>query len=115
MRRTLFFFAGMGFLLIGMGFKVSLVPFHMWTPDVYEGAPTPVTAFMSVGVKAAGFAIIIRAIVISMNPLAFEWQDIFWCLAVATMFLGNVVALVQGEHQAHARLFEYRSQPGTSW
>ena len=70
--KDLLFFGGMGFLLVGMGFKVSLVPFHMWTPDVYEGAPTPVTAFMSVAVKAAGFAILIRVVVLAMGPLSFE-------------------------------------------
>lgn len=89
------FLAGAGFLLVGLGFKVSLVPFHMWTPDVYEGAPTSVTAFMSVAVKAAGFSILIRIVVLSLQPLAADWSRIFWCLAVATMVLGNVVALVQ--------------------
>lgn len=89
------FFAGLGFLLVGMGFKVSLVPFHMWTPDVYEGAPTPITAFMSAAVKAAGFAILIRVVVISFQPLLVDWSRIFWVLAVLTMILGNVVALVQ--------------------
>ncbi len=91
----LLFMAGMGFLVVGMGFKVSLVPFHMWTPDVYEGAPTPITAFMSVAVKAAGFVILIRVIVLALHPLAFDWSRIFWWLAVVTMILGNVVALVQ--------------------
>jgi len=89
------FLSGMGFLLVGMGFKVSLVPFHMWTPDVYEGAPTPITAFMSAAVKAAGFAVLIRVVVLSLHPLAVDWSRIFWVLAVATMVLGNVVALVQ--------------------
>ncbi len=89
------FLAGAGLLLVGLGFKVSLVPFHMWTPDVYEGAPTSVTAFMSVAVKAAGFSILIRIVVLSLQPLAADWSKIFWCLAVATMVLGNVVALVQ--------------------
>ena len=89
------FLAGAGLLLVGMGFKVSLVPFHMWTPDVYEGAPTSITAFMSAAVKAAGFSILIRVIVLSMHPLAVSWSEIFWWLAVATMVLGNVVALVQ--------------------
>jgi NADH-quinone oxidoreductase subunit N len=89
------FLAGAGFLLVGLGFKVSLVPFHMWTPDVYEGAPTSVTAFMSVAVKAAGFSILIRIVVLSLQPLVADWSRIFWCLAVATMVLGNVVALVQ--------------------
>ena len=89
------FLAGVGFLLVGMGFKVSLVPFHMWTPDAYEGAPTSVTAFMSVAVKAAGFSILIRVIVLTLHPMAATWSQIFWWLAVVTMVLGNVVALVQ--------------------
>ena len=89
------FLAGVGFLLVGMGFKVSLVPFHMWTPDAYEGAPTSVTAFMSVAVKAAGFSILIRVIVLTLHPMADTWSQIFWWLAVVTMVLGNVVALVQ--------------------
>jgi NADH-quinone oxidoreductase subunit N len=89
------FLAGVGFLLVGMGFKVSLVPFHMWTPDAYEGAPTSVTAFMSVAVKAAGFSVLIRVIVLSLHPMAVNWSQIFWWLAVLTMVLGNVVALVQ--------------------
>ncbi len=89
------FLAGVGFLLVGMGFKVSLVPFHMWTPDAYEGAPTSVTAFMSVAVKAAGFSVLIRVIVLTLQPMAVDWSQIFWWLAVVTMVLGNVVALVQ--------------------
>ena len=89
------FLAGAGFLLVGMGFKVSLVPFHMWAPDVYEGAPTSITAFMSVAVKAAGFAILIRVIVLTLRPMAPDWSLIFWWLAVLTMVVGNVVALVQ--------------------
>ncbi len=89
------FLAGVGLLLVGMGFKVSLVPFHMWTPDAYEGAPTSVTAFMSVAVKAAGFSVLIRVIVLSLSPMAVDWSQIFWWLAVLSMVLGNVVALVQ--------------------
>jgi NADH-quinone oxidoreductase subunit N len=89
------FLAGAGFLLVGMAFKVSLVPFHMWTPDVYEGAPTPITAFMSVAVKAAGFSILIRVIVLCLHPMTVNWSQIFWWLAILTMVLGNVVALVQ--------------------
>jgi len=89
------FLGGAGFLLVGMAFKVSLVPFHMWTPDVYEGAPTSITAFMSVAVKAAGFSILIRVIVLSLHPMTVNWSQIFWWLAVLTMVLGNVVALAQ--------------------
>jgi NADH-quinone oxidoreductase subunit N len=91
----LLFFAGLGFILVGLGFKVSLVPFHMWTPDVYEGAPTPITGFMSVAVKAAGFVLLIRVVVLALNPLSVDWSVLFAWLAVLTMVLGNVVALVQ--------------------
>jgi NADH-quinone oxidoreductase subunit N len=89
------FLGGAGLLLVGMSFKVSLVPFHMWTPDAYEGAPTSITAFMSVAVKAAGFSILIRVIVLCLHPMTVNWSQIFWWLAVLTMVLGNVVALVQ--------------------
>jgi len=88
-------FIGMGLLIVGFGFKVASVPFHMWTPDVYEGAPTPVTAFMSVGPKAAGFAAFLRVFLYSFSSLQGEWVWILWALAVLTMTLGNVVAIAQ--------------------
>jgi len=87
--------AGMGFLLVGFAFKVAAVPFHMWTPDVYEGAPTPFTGFMSVGVKAAAFAAFVRVFFESLTALQVDWTHILWGLAVLTMILGNVAALVQ--------------------
>jgi NADH-quinone oxidoreductase subunit N len=83
-----------GLLLIGMGFKISLVPFHMWTPDVYEGAPVYVTAFMATGVKAAAFAALLRLVWL-LPPLAHVWFPLLSVLAVVTMTLGNVVALSQ--------------------
>lgn len=89
------FLAGVGLLLVGLGVKVSLVPFHVWTADIYEGAPTTVTAFVSAAVQAAGFSILIRIVLLSLQPLAADGSLIFWWLAVATMVLGNVVALVQ--------------------
>ena len=85
----------MGLLIVGFGFKVASVPFHMWTPDVYEGAPTPITAFMSVGPKAAGFAAFLRVFVYSLSSLQAEWIWILWVLAVLTMTLGNIVAIAQ--------------------
>jgi NADH-quinone oxidoreductase subunit N len=85
----------MGLLLVGFGFKVALVPFHSWVPDVYEGAPTPVTAFMAVGPKAAGFAALIRVLVQAFPFLAQDWGSILWLLAILTMTLGNVVAVRQ--------------------
>jgi NADH-quinone oxidoreductase subunit N len=87
--------AGMGLLLVGFCFKISAVPFHMWTPDVYDGAPTPLTAFMSVGVKAAAFAAFIRVFFEALTQFQVNWTQILWVLAVLTMILGNVAALVQ--------------------
>jgi NADH-quinone oxidoreductase subunit N len=88
---------GLGLMLIGFGFKVALVPFHMWTPDVYQGSPMPVTAFMAVGAKAAGFAAIIRVISISASQISFELTEVLWVLAVLTMTIGNIIALVQND------------------
>jgi len=89
------FLASMGLMLIGFGFKVAAVPFHMWVPDVYEGAPTPVTAFMSVGVKAAAFAALARVMLFALGRAEMEWNSVLWGLAVATMVLGNLIAIVQ--------------------
>ncbi|MFQ5892750.1 MAG: NADH-quinone oxidoreductase subunit N [Nitrospinota bacterium] len=86
---------GVGLMLIGFGFKVAMVPFHVWTPDVYEGAPTTVTAFMSVGSKAAGFGAFVRVFSLSLQPLAPDWTQMLWVIAVATMVVGNVVAIAQ--------------------
>jgi NADH-quinone oxidoreductase subunit N len=86
---------GMSLLLVGFGFKVASVPFHMWTPDVYEGAPTSVTAFMSVGPKAAGFAAFLRVFLYSLSSLQTDYVWILWVLAVLTMTLGNLVAIAQ--------------------
>jgi NADH-quinone oxidoreductase subunit N len=86
---------GMGLLLIGFGFKIAAVPFHMWTPDVYEGAPAPITAFMSVGVKAAAFATFVRVFFGGLMEMSINWVHILWIVAVLTMVVGNVVALVQ--------------------
>ena len=87
----------LGVLLMGVGFafKISGVPFHQWTPDVYEGAPLPVTAFMSVGTKAAGFAMIIRIFVQGLPHLSAEWGLILAVVATASMVVGNVAAIAQ--------------------
>ena len=83
------------FVMAGISFKISAVPFHQWTPDVYEGSPTPVVAFLSVGSKAAGFALAIRLLV-EVFPLAVEqWHFVFTVLAILSMVLGNAVALAQ--------------------
>lgn len=88
---------GLALVIIGFGFKIAVVPFHMWTPDVYEGAPTPVTAFFSVGPKAVGFAALLR-VLISYWKVALDSQAIFWSLWVIsalTMIVGNLIALRQ--------------------
>jgi len=86
--------AGIGLLLVGFGFKVAAVPFHMWAPDVYDGAPTPITGFMATGVKAAAFAALFRVVIEAFGPAA-GWSTVIAGLAVATMIGGNVVALAQ--------------------
>ena len=85
---------GMGLLIVGFGFKVAAVPFHMWAPDVYEGAPTSVTAFMIAGTKAAAFAAFLR-ILTGLPALQPDWSRVLWVLAVLTMTVGNVAAIAQ--------------------
>lgn len=89
------FLMGIGLLLVGFGFKVGLVPFQWWMPDVYEGAPTPITAFMSVATKAAAFAAFFRTFLVAVPASGLDWQMVLALLAVVTMTLGNVAALVQ--------------------
>ncbi|MBI2900289.1 MAG: NADH-quinone oxidoreductase subunit N [Planctomycetes bacterium] len=86
---------GMGLLLVGFAFKVGAVPFHMWVPDVYEGAPTPVTAFMSVAVKAAAFGALVRVCVAGLPAQSAQWGGMVWGLAAATMIVGNLMAVPQ--------------------
>ena len=86
---------GVGLLLIGFAFKVAAVPFHMWAPDVYDGAPTPVAAYMATAVKAAGFAALIRILVHALGTTDVAWQPVVWWLSVITMFGGNLIALAQ--------------------
>jgi NADH-quinone oxidoreductase subunit N len=88
-------FVGIGLMVVGFAFKVSIVPFHMWTPDVYEGAPTPVTAFMSVTTKAAVFAAFIRVFTFGFSGVQSHWYGLVWALAIVTMIVGNVLALTQ--------------------
>jgi len=85
----------LGLLLVGFGFKVSAVPFHMWTPDAYEGAPTIVSGFMSTGVKAAAFAAFVRVMATAFHPLQATWYPVFWGMAAVTMVLGTVVGVAQ--------------------
>ncbi len=86
---------GAALVLVGFGFKVAAVPFHMWTPDVYHGAPTSVTAFMSAGAKIAGFAALMRVFSISLPSLAIDFTPILWGLAAVTMVVGNLIAISQ--------------------
>ena len=86
--------AGLALLIVGFGFKIAAVPFHMWAPDVYDGAPTPVTAFMATGVKAAAFAALFRVMNQAFGAVAL-WHEILWWLAVITMIGGNLFALAQ--------------------
>jgi len=87
--------AGLGLMLVGFGFKISSVPFHMWAPDVYQGAPTTVTSFIATGSKAAAFAALIRVLVVSLRGAQSDWAALLWGIAVVTMTVGNVVALAQ--------------------
>lgn len=82
-------------LLVGLGYKIAAVPFHMWAPDVYQGAPSPVSAFMSVAVKAAGFAALLRILVSALPGISQQITPILWGLAALTMLVGNVVAVSQ--------------------
>jgi len=86
---------GLGLILVGLGFKIALVPFHSWAPDVYEGAPTPVTAFMTVGPKAAAFAALLRILVEAVPFLSGEWIPVLWGISILTIVVGNVVAVLQ--------------------
>ncbi len=86
---------GFAFLLVGLGFKVAAVPFHMWTPDVYQGSPTPVTGFMAAAAKAAGFAALLRIFASTFDAQRLDWQPMVWALAVLSMVVGSVLAVVQ--------------------
>ena len=88
-------YVAMGMLLVGFAFKVSAVPFHMWTPDAYEGAPPVVTAFMSAGVKAAAFAAFVRVFMSAFGGLQPQWEPVVWMLSAASMILGVVAGVVQ--------------------
>jgi NADH-quinone oxidoreductase subunit N len=90
-------FAGAGLLLVGFGFKIASVPFHMWVPDVYQGAPTPVTAFISAGPKAAGFAALLRVFLFSFVTIELDWVSIVWVMAALTMTAGNIIAIAQSD------------------
>jgi len=103
-----FLFLGLIFLIVGYAFKISLAPFHMWTPDVYEGAPTPVTAFMAATVKAAALASLIRVLLVAFPSAAVSqfWMPLIWILSVITMTIGNLSAIWQNNLK---RLLAYSS------
>ncbi len=100
------FLAGAALFLVGLGFKVAAVPFNMWVPDVYQGSPSPVSAFMSVGAKVAGFAALLRVFVMAFPSLGAEMTPLLWGLAALTMLAGNVLALAQNNIK---RLLAYSS------
>ena len=104
--RSLGFVIGLVFILAGLTFKISAVPFHMWTPDVYEGAPTPVTAFFSAAPKVAAMALIVRVVMTPFGNVAFDWQQIVTFIAIASMILGAFAAIGQRNFQ---RLMAYSS------
>ena len=87
--------AGMAMLLVGFGFKVAAVPFHAWTPDVYQGAPSPVVSYMAAGVKAAGFAALLRVFFAGFGDVADDWQPVVFGLAIASLAVGSMLAIVQ--------------------
>lgn len=97
---------GAALILVGFSFKVAAVPFHMWTPDVYQGAPTAVTAFMSSGAKIAGFAALLRVFATAFPSIAVDMTDVLWALAALTMIVGNVIAISQTDIK---RLLAYSS------
>ena len=97
---------GLVLVVVGFAFKISSVPFHQWTPDVYEGAPSAVTAYMSVTVKLAAFAALLRVLALSFEPLGELLTDVLWWMAVLTMLVGNVMAVIQDNIK---RLLAYSS------
>jgi NADH-quinone oxidoreductase subunit N len=101
-----FILAGAALLLIGLGFKVAVVPFHMWTPDVYEGAPTPVTAYMAVVAKAGGFAALLRVFISAFPSVAADLVPVLSALVILTLVVGNLAALAQKNIK---RMFAYSS------
>lgn len=89
--------AGMGLLIVGLGFKVAAVPFHFWSPDVYQGAPTPFTGYMAAVAKAGGFAGLVRVLMLALPTQSAEWRPVIWVLATASILVGALLALVQGD------------------
>jgi NADH-quinone oxidoreductase subunit N len=91
----LYMLLGAALILVGLGFKVAAVPFHMWTPDVYQGSPTPVTAFMALGAKAGGFAALLRTFIVAFPSISEQIVPVLWALTAATLLVGNLLAIAQ--------------------
>ena len=100
--------AGIALLLVGLGFKVAAVPFHTWTPDVYQGAPTPVTGFMASAAKAAAFAALLRVLVVGLPSYEQDWQPVIWVLAVLTVLGGADPRRGPDQRQADAGLLVHQ-------
>ncbi|HEY2203827.1 MAG TPA: NADH-quinone oxidoreductase subunit NuoN [Pseudonocardia sp.] len=95
LRSDTLLFGGLALLIIGLLFKASVGPFHTWTPDVYQGAPTPVTAFMSAATKVAAFGAILRVLTVGFGVTRWEWRGVLWAVAIVSMLLGAVIGLTQ--------------------
>lgn len=98
--------AGIALLLVGLGFKVAAAPFHFWAPDVYQGAPTPVTAYMAAAAKTAGFAALLRVLYVGFASYSTDWRPIVWVIAVLTLAMGSLLAVVQTDAK---RMLAYSS------
>jgi NADH-quinone oxidoreductase subunit N len=103
---------GLGLMLVGLGFKVAAVPFHFWTPDVYQGSPSPMVAWMASGVKVAGFAGLIRVFVLTFESYRIDWQPMIYAIAVLTLVVGAVLAVVQTNVK---RMMAYSSINHAGW
>ena len=86
---------GMALLLVGLLFKVAAVPFHQWTPDVYQGAPTPITGFMAATVKIAAFGALLRVLYVGLGGMRWDWEPMLWIIAILTMLVGSIIAITQ--------------------
>ncbi len=105
-RQDALIFAGIALLMVGLGFKVAAAPFHVWTPDVYQGAPSPVSALMASAGKVAAFGAIVRVLIVGLPFYRDDWRPVVWVLAVASMVIGSVLAVVQHDIK---RLLAYSS------
>jgi NADH-quinone oxidoreductase subunit N len=106
LRSDALLFGGLALLMVGLLFKASVGPFHTWTPDVYQGAPTPVTAFMSSATKVAAFGAILRVLTVAFGDTRWEWRGVLWAVAIVSMVLGAVIGLTQTDIK---RLIAYSS------